>query len=374
MLKENKFSIGTDFSEKSKISKRQKEILKAIILEHLKTTQAVGSKILSNNYDFNVGPATIRNEMAVLTENGFVEQLHTSAGRIPTEKGYKFYINDILDFEKNIPEQKIKMMQALLSHNFQSIDLMFTSILKFLANVSGQLSIIAEPDFSSGILKKLNIFKIEGDKLLLVISLDVGLEKTIIVPNSHNISNAQISAMVRYFNNRFSGLQIYQIQNQFNKEFESPRSKKQTILFEIFSEIKNVINKLSPYIIRFDGNLGFLSQPEFNSKEKILQLLRIINNQNDFIKIFKKYEQNDYTILMGEEIKSHDYSELVLIFGKYQVMDLSGFIGILGTRRMNYRENIPMICFASRMITGMTTKGTVMPFIKKEHQYAREEN
>jgi len=135
-----------------------------------------------------------------------------------------------------------------------------------------------------------------------------------------------------------------------------------------------VINKLSPYIIRFDGNLGFLSQPEFGSKEKILQLLRIINNQNDFIKIFKKYEQNDYTILMGEEIKSHDYSELVLIFGKYQVMDLSGFIGILGTRRMNYRENIPMICFASRMITEMTTKGTVMPFIKREHQYAREGN
>ncbi len=374
MLKENKFSVGTDFSEKSEISKRQKEILKAIILEHLKTTQAVSSKIISDNYDFNVGPATIRNEMAVLTENGFIEQLHTSAGRIPTEKGYKFYINDILDFDRDIPEQKIKMMQVLLSHNFQSIDLMFTSILRFLANVSGQLSIIAEPDFSSGILKKLNIFKIEGDKLLLVISLDGGLEKTIIVPNSHNISNAQISAMVRYFNNRFSGLQIYQIQNQFNKELESSRSKRQTILFEIFSEIKNVINKLSPYIIRFDGNLGFLSQPEFGSKEKILQLLRIINNQNDFIKIFKKYEQNDYTILMGEEIKSHDYSELVLIFGKYQVMDLSGFIGILGTRRMNYRENIPMICFASRMITEMTTKGTVMPFIKREHQYAREGN
>ncbi|MBC8526461.1 MAG: heat-inducible transcription repressor HrcA [Candidatus Cloacimonetes bacterium] len=365
----NDFSVQTDISVKNELLKRQKEILKAIILEYLKTTQAVGSKILSEGYGFNISPATIRNEMAILTDNGFIEQLHTSAGRIPTEKGYKFYINDIIDFEKNIPEQKIKMMQALLAQNYQSIDLMLTAILKFLANVSGQLSIIAEPDFSSGILKKLNIFKIEGNKLLVVISLEVGLEKTIVIPNSYNLSDAQISAMVRYFNNRFYGLPIYQIQTQFNKEFDSTYSQRETILIEILSEIKNVINKVSRYIIRFDGNLGFLSQPEFKSQEKILQLIRIINNQTDFINIFKKYEQNDYTILMGDEIKSHDFSDLVLIFGKYQVMDLSGFIGILGTKRMNYRENIPMVCFASRMITEMTTKGTVMPYFNKEKRY-----
>lgn len=122
--------------------------------------------------------------------------------------------------------------------------------------------------------------------------------------------------------------------------------------------------------MRFEGSMGFLSQPEFNSREKILQLLRITNNQNNFIEIFRKYEQNDYTILMGDEIKSRDFSELALIFGKYQAMGLPGFIGILGTRRMNYRENIPMVCFASRMITEMTTKGTVMPYMNKEHLYA----
>ena len=365
----NDFLVQTDISKKDRLSKRRKEILRAIILEYLKNALAVGSKILSENYDFNVSPATIRNDMAVLTENGFIEQPHTSAGRIPTEKGYKFYINDIIDFEKNIPEQKIKMMQALLSQNYQSIDLMLSAILKFLANVSGQFSIIAEPDFSAGLLKKLDIFKIEGNRLLLVISLDVGLDKTVVMPNSYNISDAQISAMVRYFNNRFADLPIYQILNQFPKMLESEQFQRKSLLLDISSEIKNAMNKASRYVMRFDGSIGFLNQPEFKSREKILQLLKIINNQNDFIEIFKKYKQNDYTILMGEEIKSEEFADLVLIFGKYQAMGLTGFIGILGTKRMNYRENIPMVCFASRMITEMTTKGTVMPYFNKEKQY-----
>ncbi|MBL7108201.1 MAG: heat-inducible transcription repressor HrcA [Candidatus Cloacimonetes bacterium] len=363
------FSVRDNNFKRDKLSKRRKEILEAIILEHLKNAQAVGSKILSENYDFTVSSATIRNDMAELTKNGFIEQPHTSAGRVPTDKGYKFYINDIIDFEKNIPEQKIKMMQTLLSQNYQSIENMLSSILKFLANVSGQLSIIAEPDFSAGLLKKLDIFKIESNRLLIVISLDVGLDKTVIIQNSHNLSDAQIAAMVRYFNNQFAGLPIYQILLQFPKMLESEKLQKKSLFLKITSEITNAMNQASRYVMRFDGSVGFLNQPEFKSREKILQLLKIINKQDDFIEIFQKYKQDDYTILLGDEIRGENFADLVLIFGRYRVMGLNGFIGILGTKRMNYRENIPMICFASRMITEMTTKGTVMPYFDKEKLY-----
>lgn len=362
MLKENiNYFENSDNSDDSSLTRRQKDILKAIILEFLKTAKAVGSKILTQNYNFSVSPATIRNEMVYLTEKDFIRQPHTSAGRIPTEKGYMFYINDIIDFDKNIPEDKINLMQTLLSQNYQSIDLMLSSVLRFLANASGQLSIVAEPDFSSGVLKKFNLFKIETHKLVIAISLESGLDKTFVIQNRDNISEDQISALVRYLNNNYAKKSINSIKELIAKDLDSDISKRQKILANLIKTIKRSLDKVTKYKLNFDGKIGFLSQPEFNSPETILKLLELIDNQNYFMNIFKNYAQGDYTILMGDEINRKEFSELVLIFGKYNVLDIPGYIGILGTKRMNYRENIPMICFASKMITEMTSTGTIMP-------------
>ncbi len=343
------------------LTERQKNLLRAIILEYLKNAQAVGSKVLASGYDFDLSPATIRNEMAVLAEKGYIEQPHTSSGRTPTGKGYKFYINDIIDFDKNIPEQKIKLMQQLLSENYQSLDRMLNAIHRFLAKISGQLSIIAEPDYSLGILRSIQIFNIEDNKLLIVVNLEGGIEKTFTLHNTYSLSDAQINALNRYINTRISGKPIHKIEKTVFNDLILD-AQKESFLFDILSEIRKIIQQVKQYNIRFEGEVGFINQPEFNSQEKIVQLLKIIDNKKDFLDIFQQYGTEDYTILMGDEIRGNEYKDLVLIFGRYRVMDLPGFIGILGTKRMDYRENIPMICFATRMITEMTTKGTVMPY------------
>jgi heat-inducible transcriptional repressor len=364
----------------SRLTQRQKEVLKGIILEYLKTAKAVGSKVISENYDFSLSSATIRNEMALLTQEGYLEQPHTSAGRVPTEKGYKFYITEILDFEDSLPEKKIQILQSLLAESYQDIDNMFSSLLRFLANVSGQLSIIAEPEFSSGVLQRFDLFKIGGGRILLVITLDIGLEKTFALSDSVGLSDAQLSASQRYLNNQFAGLPLYKIQERVQKKLDSHFLQTHDLLAHIINEIKNAFAKINLYNIRFDGSIEFLSQPEFDSKEQILSLLKLLNNQSHFIEIFKKYDQGDYTILIGYEIPEgislpvpeEIFENLVLIFGKYEAMGLPGFIGILGTKRMNYGENIPMVCFASKMITELTTKGTVMPFVQKRSYYGKE--
>lgn len=364
----------------SHLTQRQREMLKGIILEYLKTAKPVGSKAIAENYDFPLSPATIRNEMALLTQEGYLMQPHTSAGRIPTEKGYKFYITEILNFEDNLPEQKIQMLQSLLAESYHDIDSMLSSLLKFLANVSGQLSIIAEPEFSSGILKQFDLFKIGKDKILLIITLDIGLEKTFVLTDKVGLSEAQLSASQRYLNNRFAGLPLYNIQEYVRKELNSYSSHTHDLLTHIIKEIKNVFAKINIYNIRFEGSIQFLSQPEFESKKQILSLLKLFNNQDYFSQIFKKYDKGDYTVLIGYEISEgissltaeEIFENLVLIFGKYEAMGLPGFIGILGTKRMDYRENIPMVCFASKMITELTTKGSIMPFVQKRSYYGKE--
>lgn len=364
----------------SHLTQRQREMLKRIILEYLKTAKPVGSKAIAENYDFSLSPATIRNEMALLTQEGYLMQPHTSAGRIPTEKGYKFYITEILNFEDNLPEQKIQMLRSLLAESYHDIDSMLSSLLKFLANVSGQLSIIAEPEFSSGILKKFDLFKIGKDKILLIITLDIGLEKTFVLTDTVGLSDAQLAASQRYLNNRFAGLPLYNIQEYVRKELNSYSPHTHDLLTHIIKEIKNVFAKINIYNIRFEGSIQFLGQPEFESKKQILSLLKLFNNQDYFSQIFKKYDKGDYTVLIGYEIPEgissltaeEIFENLVLIFGKYEAMGLPGFIGILGTKRMDYSENIPMVCFASKMITELTTKGSIMPFVQKRSYYGKE--
>ncbi|MGC9337169.1 MAG: heat-inducible transcriptional repressor HrcA [Candidatus Cloacimonadia bacterium] len=364
----------------SRLTQRQREMLKGIILEYLKTAKPVGSNAIAENYDFSLSPATIRNEMALLTQEGYLMQPHTSAGRIPTEKGYKFYITEILNFEDNLPEQKIQMLQSLLAESYHDIDSMLSSLLKFLANVSGQLSIIAEPESSSGILKQFDLFKIGKDKILLIITLDIGLEKTFVLTDTVGLSDAQLAASQRYLNNRFAGLPLYNIQEYVRKELNSYSPHTHDLLPHIIKEIKNVFAKINIYNIRFEGSIQFLSQPEFESKKQILSLLKLFNNQDYFSQIFKKYDKGDYTVLIGYEIPEgissltaeEIFENLVLIFGKYEAMGLPGFIGILGTKRMDYHENIPMVCFASKMITELTTKGSIMPFVQKRSYYGKE--
>lgn len=361
-MKLNKFKKEVNTDTESQLTERQKDILKSIILEYIQSAHAVGSSVLIDNYDFSISSATVRNEMALLSEKGFIEQPHTSAGRIPTEIGYQFYINDILDFDKTIPEESIKLMQNLLTQNYKSLELMLTATLKFLAHISGQMSIIAEPDFSFGNINKFNIFQIHNDKLLIVLSLSGGFDKTFIIPNENNLSSDQIRALVRYLNKRLAKKTINEVKKILSDELQNENDPSNTIILEIYTRINVILNQVSDLTLRFDGEIGFMSQPEFNSQEKILNLLEVINDHDYLTKIFRKYTDNQYTILMGEEFEHSEFKDLVLIFGKYSAMDLNGYIGILGTKRMNYKDNIPLICFASKMITELTKRGAVIPY------------
>ncbi|RLC47888.1 MAG: heat-inducible transcription repressor HrcA [Candidatus Cloacimonadota bacterium] len=350
------------------LTKRQKSILKAIILEYLKTAKPVGSKVLQEHYNLSVSSATVRNEMANLTNMGYITQPHISAGRVPTEEGYRFYITELINYEDNIPEEKIRWMQRVLAQNYQSIDKMLKSLMRFLTNISGQVSIIAEPELSYGIIKNINIFKIAENKLLFVVSLESGLDKTVIIDCKYQVTDAQLQAIIRYLHKNFTGKQIYQIEHYYLSQFEYSNVKSKnidnTLLYKLLGVLYKALSKVTDYKIYYDSNIKFLEQPEFSSKDEILNFLRILQDKDSIIKIFHSHFDDDYSVIVGDEIGHKGFSNLSFVFAKYSILNIPGFIGILGPKRMNYMDNIPMVCFASKMITDMTNKGVVIPSVR----------
>ncbi|MCF7857948.1 MAG: heat-inducible transcriptional repressor HrcA [Candidatus Cloacimonetes bacterium] len=339
---------------------RRKQVLKHVVEEYISSCEPISSKLISDKYIENASPATIRIDMNKLEKSNLIYQPHTSAGRIPTIQGYRNYIKESLGQESEQKFSNLNILRDILIKYYKDIPLALHYIMQLLARETDQLSFVAEPEISYGYLEHLEVFKISQDKLLFVVSLDSGLDKTVILKCDHNISLFQLKAIVRYINDSLVGQRIFDIQNTVIDEIAEKVTEENIILKQFLEELQNAFSEISSYYIHFDGNISFLEQPEFNDKKEILSFLNFMQRQDYLINLMQKNNDNNYNILMGEDLAQTELANYALIFAKYQIFGIPGFLGVLGPTRMDYKKNIAIIRDIAEMITETTKKGMVV--------------
>lgn len=340
---------------------RQQKVLNSLIEEYIRSVEPVSSKILCDNYVSNASPATIRIDLTKLEKSNLIYQPHTSAGRIPTIMGYRRYLENKKEALKAARYENGELLRDVLIKHYRDTALGLHYIMQLLARETDQLSFVAEPEVSLGVLEKLDVFKISSDKLLFVVSLDSGLDKTVIIRCDHGITEQQLRTIVRYVNEEFVGHRIYDIQNKYIDETFEKITEENKLIKLFLDELRNAINEISSYYIHFDGNISFLEQPEFNDKKSILSFLGFMQRQDHLIKIMQTYENGQsYRVLMGEELGLPEISDYSLIYVKYEIFGIPGYLGILGPNRMDYMKNIPIIRDFAKIITNTTRKGMVV--------------
>ena len=341
---------------------RQENVLLHLVEEYIENLEPVSSKLISEKYVQNASPATIRIDLNKMEKSNLIYQPHTSAGRIPTILGYRKYIQLLSDQLRESTYQRAHILRDILIKYYKDTPLALHYIMQLLAQETYQLSFVAEPEVSNGYLEKLDVFKISGDKLLFVISLDSGLDKTVILKGQHQISEQQLKALVRYVNDEFVGNRIYDIQNRFITETAEKISNENKLLSLFLEEMQNAISQISSYFIHFDGSISFLEQPEFDEKQSILTFLGFIQRQDYLVNLMQKFDDGaPYHVLMGEDLGQPKLADYSLIFARYEIFGIPGYLGIIGPNRMNYRKNIPLIRDIAKMITETTKKGMVVP-------------
>lgn len=350
-----------------KTESRRKKVLRCLVEEYIRKVEPISSKVISEEYITDSSSATIRIDLNKLEKENFIYQQHTSGGRIPTIEGYRNYVRLIKKEIENSDYDKTETLRQLLIKYYKDTPLALHYIMQILAKETDQLSFVAEPEISYGTLNKLDVFKISDNKLLFVVSLDSGLDKTVIFKCDYTFSQQQLKAIVRYVNDKFAGSRIYDIQNKYLEETSDHISDENKLLRMFLDEFQNALTEISSYYIHFDGNISFLEQPEFDVKTSILNFLGFIQRQDHLIKLMQKYEQKaKYHILMGEELGQPELSDYSLIFAKYELFGVPGYLGILGPVRMDYKNNIPIISNIADVITKTTKKGMVV--IKNEQK------
>lgn len=341
---------------------RQLQVLKFLVQEYINTCEPVSSKLIKEKYIQNASPATIRIDLNKLEKENFIFQPHTSAGRIPTILGYRRYLEILEPKLKTIKYEKTDILRNILIKYYKDIPLALHYIMQFLARETDQLSFVAEPEVSYGYLEKLDVFKISENKLLFVISLDSGLDKTVILKWEHGITEQQLRAVVRYVNDEFAGHRIYDIQHRYLEETTDKISEENKLLIHFLREMEKAISEISSYYIHFDGNISFLEQPEFDEKSSILAFLGFMQRQDYLVNLMQQHDKNKrFNVIMGEALGQPELTDYALIFAKYEIFGIPGYLGVLGPIRMNYEKNIPIIRDMAELITKTTKKGMVVP-------------
>ena len=340
---------------------RENVVLKKLIEEYILTKSPVSSRLICDDKQNSVSSATIRNELAKLEKRGLIYQPHTSAGRIPTISGYREYLSLISkEIDKSLYD-KLDFLKSLLISNYRDIPLSLHYIKQLLAKETDLLTFVAEPEISYDILQKLDVFKIAKDKLLFVVSLMSGMDKTVVFKPDFEISEQQLRVAVRYINEELSGMRIFDIQEKYIEEMSEKWESENKLLTSFIKEFYYALFEMNNYFIHFDSNVEFLEQPEFDTKNIIILFLNLMQRQDMLVNIMhKKIENNDWKVILGEDFGNPEWTDFSVIYAKYEIFDIPGYLGVIGPSRMDYKNLIPKVRDIAKTITETTKQGMMV--------------
>lgn len=329
------------------LTERQKLILKAVVDYYIENAEPIGSRVISKRDDIGFSPATIRNEMADLEELGFLEQPHTSSGRIPSNKGYRYYVDNLIAPDKSeISQDVIENISELFTQQFTEFERVIEQTAQILSQITNYTSIILGPEIYRTKLKHMQIIPLTDDSLVIVLVTSTGKveHKTVSIPK--NISIADIELLVSFLNHKLTNIPLYQLKSkiytELNKEFE--RNAKQyeqlmAIVDQIFSEEADQ----SDSKIYLGGTTNILNQPEFSDISIIKNLFSMFE-QSDQVKQLVKTNNKGIEVKIGSENSLEAASNCSIITATYEVDGVPlGTIGIFGPTRMDYSRVIGIL-------------------------------
>jgi heat-inducible transcriptional repressor len=329
------------------LSEREKQILNSVVESYVETAAPVGSRFLAKRYNLGISPATVRNTMNDLEEMGYLRQPHVSAGRVPTDSGYRFYVNSItiptLDWE----EQKF-ISNHLSDYEIDLPDL-FEISSQILGKISSQLGVVLEPKLYQAIFQKMELVPISEKRIMAVISIKSGFVRTIILEVESELSREQLQRASLFINERLSGLTLEEIKKSIDRRLQE---EKNNMLVELIIQSSNRIFKFEePKNLHVCGAHNIMSNPEFSDRELAAKILEVIESKQEILSHFQQVDDETVTIKIGEENRVPHLKNCSIISVKYQVGNVYGTLGVVGPTRLRYAKIIALVDYMKKVLT-----------------------
>ncbi|HET9947297.1 MAG TPA: heat-inducible transcriptional repressor HrcA [Longimicrobiales bacterium] len=343
-------ALGADLSE------RERQVLEAVVRTYVETAEPAGSRTVSRGFALGISPATVRNTMSDLEEKGYLFHPHTSAGRIPTDQAYRFFVDRIMEPAEPTPEQRASLERELGQQGWSAMERLILNATRALSLISNELGVAVAPRLSEAVLESIELIQVSSSKVLLVATIRGGVVRTVYVDLPIEVPPDTLVTVTVSLNERLAGLSLQEIRRTL------PQRLRDSAPDETGKELINIFIQSGAELFDFRHleasqlHLGpasvLASQPEFGTGERLKSLIDL-TEQRDLLAqaVGNREHAGRLRITIGAENASSALSEFTLVTAEYSVGGLKGVIGVIGPTRMPYEKVVTIVDYTSSLVS-----------------------
>ncbi|GAA0341020.1 heat-inducible transcriptional repressor HrcA [Bacillus carboniphilus] len=338
------------------LTERQLLILQVIIDDFIRSAQPVGSRSLSKKEEISYSSATIRNEMADLEDLGFIEKTHTSSGRVPSEKGYRYYVDHLLS-PNHISVNDMSKIKSIFADRIYELEKVIQKSAQILSDLTNYTSIALGPKFKEHKLKKLEIVPINDETAVAIIITDTGHVENRMFQLPPSIRREDLEKLMNILNERLEGVPLYDLRNKIFKEISIVLKKHIQNYDDMLANMGDTFEISLHDKLFFSGKTNILNQPEFHDVETFRSLMSVIENQDESLYQIMRKNPSGIHVRIGREINTSAMENCSLITATYTMGEEPvGTIALLGPKRMDYSRAITLLNYLGNDLTSVLNK------------------
>jgi heat-inducible transcriptional repressor len=334
------------------LTDRDRKVLQAIITDYIQTAQPVGSRIVSKKYKMELSPATIRNVMVDLEEMGFLSQPHTSAGRVPTDKAYRFYVDAILNMRRLNPEEKDHIEKGLLLQEDPDISEVMKRASHLLSLLSKQMGVVLAPRFGSKIFRHIEFIKLRDRRILVILVSQTGEVQNKLIEADEEMIQDELDKYSKYLTEIMGGLNLAEAKLRIVEEMKKEKVLFDKLMYGALQLSQKALEDEGEGDLFIEGKTNIMQSPEFADMEKMRILLQAFEEKTKIVKLLDKaLSTHGIQIFIGAENDLNEMVNCSIVAAPYSREKYTlGMLGVIGPTRMDYSNIIPIVDYTARLV------------------------
>ncbi len=339
---------------------RKVRVLRAIVEDYVTTAEPVGSRTIARKYNLGVSPATIRNEMADLEEMGYLEQPHTSAGRIPSDLGYRYYVDWLMP-EVTLSAKVLESIHQAFEEKAREIQSLIQQTVRILSDTTNYLAVVLGPQLHAARFHRLSVVPLTGGSALLVLVTDAGFVHTAFTTRPEGMTDEELHGLFDYLSRRLSGVNLEECADAAEKILNSEILAYKSVIGEALSFLRSMVVDDPEEKVYTGGTSRLFDQPEFRDMDKAKAILGMLEHDQAIRRLINAHVNQDSVLVsIGGETGMSEIQDCSLVGAAFSIGGhAAGKIAVLGPKRMDYARVIEVVKCVQAKLSDAFSKGAV---------------
>lgn len=335
---------------------RKIKILQAIIDDYIANAVPIGSRTISKKDGICCSSATIRNEMSDLEELGFLDQPHTSAGRVPSNKAYRLYVDNMIR-NYTLSKEEMQYIQSYFDGRMNDVEHLVKQTAKILSDITSYMSVVLPPTLKRVTVQHVQLVPVTPGRSLLLVVMDVGILKDVLIRTPENMEPQTLENVSRMITETVKGKTVDEARLLLAKELDREMMSHREIIRDVFAEMEKKTMQTTAKDIVLEGTMNMLAHPEYNDLAKLKSFLSMVESKEVLFDMLSKATRFEISVSIGDENEYDDLKDCSVVTATYRIGGYNiGSLGVIGPTRMNYQKAITVLGYLGKSLSMILTE------------------